>query len=273
MANETSENIFHELDEIISLLEASIPANPTSPENQKLEKQYAAIMADYFQKLEQAFPYQQLQAIYNRHVKVTEAGPVGETDDIMEPILKTFRARLTLDIVGQHVKAYLLASAEMITWGTTKGGIPIAYEGPPISQAIEYAQKHCAQLVTKMDDESRTLIAQTVSDGIKNKRGIDGLARDIRKQFEDMSRARSQVIAKSETRDALFHASQDRMEDMGVTGKEWILGSGGKEGNCTDCKANADAGIISVGEEFPTPQYDIHPGCTCAIAPVMIKEK
>jgi hypothetical protein len=98
------------------------------------------------------------------------------------------------------------------------------------------------------------------------------LARDIRKEFADMKTARSQLIAKSETRDALFHASQDRMEDLGVTGKEWILGSGGREGNCPDCMANAQVGIIPVDEEFPTPQYEIHPGCTCGIAPAMIKE-
>jgi hypothetical protein len=85
-----------------------------------------------------------------------------------------------------------------------------------------------------------------------------------------MSRYRSQMIARTETRDALFHASQDRMVAMGVTGKEWILGSGGKEGNCEDCRRNADAGAIPVGQDFPISQYEIHPNCTCAISPIML---
>ena len=266
-----SELVLHEIDEILAIMEASIPASPTSPDAEKLAKRTEELMAAYFTNLEQAFPYLQLEGIYNKNVKVTEAGPEDETDNILDPILRMFRAKLLADLMGQHVIAYLAGSAEMITWGKTKGGKLIAYEGPPIRQAIDYAQKHCAQLVTKMDDESKKLIAQIVADGIENKRGIPGLARDIRKQFEDMTSTRAKMIAKSETRDALFHASQDRMEDMGVTGKEWVLGSGGKEGNCPDCKANARAGVISVNEEFPTPQNEIHPGCTCAIAPVMIK--
>jgi hypothetical protein len=60
------------------------------------------------------------------------------------------------------------------------------------------------------------------------------------------------------------------MKDMGVTGKEWVLGSGGVEGNCDACLANAAVGVIPVDQEFPTPEADIHPGCTCAIAPSMM---
>lgn len=86
-----------EIDEFISLVEAVIPANPSSRKAQDLEKQTAEIMAGYFRRLEQAFPYSQLDAIYNRHVKVTEAGPVGETRDILDPILKpsVLNSRLT----------------------------------------------------------------------------------------------------------------------------------------------------------------------------------
>jgi hypothetical protein len=260
------------LDDMIELVEAAIPANPSSAENKKLVKKTEEIMAAYFKSLEQAFPYQQLEAIYNKHVTVKEQAGTGEANDIMAPILRMFRAKLLTDLVGQHVTAYLSGSAQLTSWGSTQRGIPIAYEGPAIQHAIDYAQRHCAELVTNMDEESRRLIAETVSNAIENKRGIPGLARDLRNQFADMTRYRSELIAKSETRDALFHASQDRMEAMGVTGKEWILGSGGREGNCEYCKRNADAGIIPIEEEFPTPQYEIHPGCTCAIAPAMIKK-
>ena len=161
----------------------------------------------------------------------------------------------------------------MISWGRTKlEGKPILYEGPPMQQAINYANKRAAQLVTDMDVETKKRLAKVIGDAIENKRGIPGLARDIRKEFDNMTKYRSELIAKSETRDALFHASQDRMEDLGVTGKEWVLGAGGQEGNCPDCMANAGAGVIPVGDEFPISQYDIHPGCTCAVAPVMLAQ-
>ena len=87
-----------------------------------------------------------------------------------------------------------------------------------------------------------------------------------------MSRYRSQLIAKTETRQALFTASHDNMIDMEIDGKEWVLGSGGGTGNCEDCQANAAAGVIPVNEDFPIPEGDIHPGCTCSIAPARLSK-
>ncbi len=200
-------------------------------------------------------------------------GPEKEAETILEPILATFRARLQAIVLNHAVIVYLRGSAQMVQFGRTlTTDRPIFFEGPPMQQAINYANKHAAQLVTKMDTETKERLAKVIGDAIKEKRGIPGLARDIRKEFDDMTKYRSELIAKSETRDSLFHASQDRMEDLGVTGKEWVLGSGGREGNCLDCKANAAVGIIPVDQEFPTPQYEIHPGCLCAIAPAMLKE-
>jgi len=197
---------------------------------------------------------------------------VSDIEDALDPILSIFRTRLEVTIVNHAAKVYLRGSAKMVQFGRTLvSDKPIFFEGPPIQDAINYASKRGAQLVTKMDRETKERLAKVIGDAIENKRGVDGLARDIRKEFADMKTSRAQLIAKSETRDALFHASQDRMEDLGVTGKEWILGSGGQEGNCPDCMSNAAAGIIAVDDEFPTPQYEIHPGCTCGIAPAMIR--
>ena len=193
-----------------------------------------------------------------------------EIDDILDPLLTTFDKTLITSLNGYLVEIYMTGSAEMITWGKTKGGVPIAYEGPPISEAIEWAEKRAAELVTQMDAETKRRLAQVVSDGIKNKRGVPGLARDIRKTFDNMTKYRSELIAKSETRNALFQASHDRMIDMGITGKEWVLGAGGIEGNCPLCQANNAVGIIPVKSEFPNPEGSIHPGCTCAIAPARL---
>ena len=166
---------------------------------------------------------------------------------------------------------YVSGNVEMITWGKTKGGVPIAYEGPPISQAVGWAKKRGAELVTQMDTETKRRLGKVISDGISNKRGVQGIARDLRGTFDNMTKYRSELIAKTETRNALFEASQDRMEDMGITGKEWVLGSGGLEGNCAQCRGNAAEGIIPVTRSFSTPQGSIHPGCTCAIAPAKLK--
>uniref|UniRef100_A0A6M3IXK9 Putative capsid morphogenesis protein n=1 Tax=viral metagenome TaxID=1070528 RepID=A0A6M3IXK9_9ZZZZ len=260
--------VLQEIDEILVILEVSIPANPASPENEKLARKMEEDMSTYFASLEQAFPYASLDAIYNRHVKVRESGPIGETEDLLDPMLRAFRANLVYRLNSHVITAYLAGSTQIITWGVTKGGIPIAFEGPPIRQAIDYAREHCAQLVTKMDDESKKLIAQTVSDAIENKRGIPGLARDIRSQFEDMSRTRSQTIARTETCDALEQGFMDRAEDMGITGKEWIVTD-----PCPICEENGNEGVVPIDHVFSggverPPQ---HPNCRCALAPVMIK--
>ncbi|MBT9164015.1 MAG: hypothetical protein DDT23_00004 [candidate division WS2 bacterium] len=195
-----------------------------------------------------------------------------DIDDILDPILTTFRGTLQSTLQGHAVNAYLRGSAQLIQWGRTKlTDRPAFYEGPPLESAIRYANRHCAKLVTKIDLETKERLRIIISNAIKEKRGIPGLARDIRREIENMKKYRSELIAKTETRRALFHAFQDRSKAMGVTGKRWILGSGGKEGNCEDCKANAAVGVIPIDDEFPTPQDEVHPGCLCSLAPVMLE--
>jgi hypothetical protein len=60
------------------------------------------------------------------------------------------------------------------------------------------------------------------------------------------------------------------MEDATV--KAWILGPGGRTGNCEDCIENADAGEIEESEFFPAYGPDgpvdeppLHPFCTCYV--------
>ena len=61
--------VIAELDEIINLLEATIPANPNSSANQGKAKSLERELAKYFGKIEQAFPYSKLESIYNRYVE------------------------------------------------------------------------------------------------------------------------------------------------------------------------------------------------------------
>lgn len=268
--NIEDEPVVHELDRLLEAVMGRLPANPASVMGRRHERRYARLMARYFNDLKNAFPYDELTVIYNRHVTVEsfrEAGPIGEANDVMTPLLRMFRAKLLVDVVGQHVSMYLLASAEMMTWGMTKSGLPIAYEGPPMERAIKYAEKHCAQLVTRMDVESKRVIAKAVKDGIANKRGVDGLARDIRARFADMSRNRAQVIARTETCDALEQGFMDRAHDMGINGKEWVTNE-----PCEICEENENAGVIPIDGIFPSghERPPAHPNCECALAPVVI---
>ena len=65
--------VLAELDQIISLLEAEIPASQQSPKNQKLKRRLERSLNKYFDSLADAFPYSKLASIYNRYVAVEEA--------------------------------------------------------------------------------------------------------------------------------------------------------------------------------------------------------
>jgi len=257
-------SVVSEIDSIITILENAIPANPNSLKNREKRRRLQRDIAKLFNNMEKAFPYQKLSAIYNRYVKESLG---SDTDDILNPLIKAFGSGELTMVEGHLTGFYVDATAEMVSWGKTKGGVPITYEGPPLSQAVDWAEKRGAWLVKGMDEETKKRLAHTISQGIETKRGVPGLARDIRSTFADMSKHRSELIARTETANALSQASLDTMEDMGIDGKEWI--TAGDDRVSEECEGNENEGVIPVGQTFSggvmaPPQ---HPDCRCVIAP------
>ncbi len=250
--------ILSELNHIITLLEAHIPANPQSPANQKRQDKLQRDMAKYFRDLEDAFPYSKLAAIYNRNVRESLS---SDTKGMVGPLLATFNDELKAMLSGQMAEVYLSGQVEVISWGKTFAGVPIAFEGPPISQAVAWAREHSATAVKQMGEETQRRLALTISNGIAQKRGIPALATDIRKTFADMTQFRSELIAKTETADALSAASLDNMANMGVEGKEWIT-VGDAKVDTVDCLPNEAQGVIPVGQAFQSGHMapTAHPG-------------
>ena len=193
-----------------------------------------------------------------------------DIENILDPLLASFDDMIEVELSGQLSEIYVSGQAEMITWGKTRAGIPIAYEGPPISQAVDWAATRSARLVTEMDATTKARLARVIADGIQNKRGIPGLSREIRNTFSDMSRYRSQLIARTETANALSQTSLDNMKGMGIDGKQWI--TAGDSDVSEECEANEAQGVIPVGETF-TSGVDApsqHPNCRCAVSPARL---
>jgi len=194
-----------------------------------------------------------------------------DINDFLNPILAAFTNDLQYRLNGYLVTAYLRGSAQMLQWGRTKTtDMPIYFEGPPTQQAINYASKHTATLIKGLNDETRDQVRNVIENAIKEKRGIDGLARDLRKQFDDMSKTRAEMIARTETSDALSQSFLDRADDLGITGKEVVTGD-----PCEICQANADEGIVPIDHVFRSGHVrpPFHPRCVCSLAPVMLKGK
>ena len=223
----------------------------------------------YFGKLARAFRYSRIAAIYNRNVKESLGSEVGI---IIDPLLAAFEDTLTVTIEGQLTEIYVSGQAQVITSGKTRLGVPITFEGPPVRRAVDFAKKRGATLVKGMNEETKKRLAHTISDAIENKRGVPGLARDIRNTFSDMSKNRSVLIARTETADALSQASLENMKEMGIDGKAWI--TVGDTEVSDECEANERQGTIQVGQAFVSgpmapPQ---HPNCRCALAPSRLRK-
>ncbi len=269
MTETTYKEALAEIDLILLLLEAELPGNQRSPKNLRLAKRLERLAKSYFQKLERAFPYSKLGSLYNRNVKESLG---SETRGMLDPLLATFHDKFQADIEGQLAEIYLSGQAEMVTWGKTKAGVPIAYEGPPSQKAIDYARLRLSKgkLVDGIDETTLEKLSRTISDGIKNKRGIPGISKDIRDEFKGMTKYRSELIARTETAQALSQASLDTMADMGIDGKEWV--TAGDDQVSDDCLGNEAEGVIPRGQTFSggvdaPPQ---HPDCRCTIAPARL---
>ena len=195
---------------------------------------------------------------------------MSEITDLLDPIIDAFSSALTANVAGHSTEGYLAGSAQMIAWG--RGNPPaftLPFEGPPMEQAIRYANRHAATAVRGINEETRRRLAQVIGDGIKNKRGIPGLTADIRKTFTDMKTSRAPVIARTETADALEQSFMDRSKDMGVTGKRWVTFN-----PCEICEANEAEGDVPIDHTFSSgdERPPAHPNCRCALAPVMLED-
>jgi len=62
-------DLLAEIDQTVALLEADIPANPSSAKNEKLEKRLERSLARYFRHIDQAIDIEGLEKIYYRNVK------------------------------------------------------------------------------------------------------------------------------------------------------------------------------------------------------------
>lgn len=205
----------------------------------------------------------------------------GDLDDVLNPLLAAFDPTLEAELTDELTDIYMSGVDQMVKWG--KGGtivevvdpggrivIPPDYEGPPRAKAISWARRHGATLVTQMDEETKKQLAGVVAQGIKDKRGVDGIGRDIRREIQSMSVKRGKLIARTETASALSQGSLDAMTDMGIDGKEWV--TSGDDRVSDECQANEDQGVIPVNQAFTSgamapPQ---HPDCRCALAPARL---
>ena len=125
----------------------------------------------------------------------------------------------------------------------------------------------------RIDQSTRDMIAETISDGLDENLGTDAIAAMI-EDSTGFSADRAELIAHTEIRRANSAAALEGYKgaaDAGVTvQKEWLLGAD----PCPICEDNADDGPIDLDDDFSSGDDapPAHPNCECALAPVVVDE-
>ena len=150
-------------------------------------------------------------------------------------------------------------------------------------RAIAYAQKRAAEMVGMRRDElgrlvpnpnaewqitesTREMLRADVTTAIDEGWSNQKLAKAIKDSY-GFSSDRASMIARTETSVAAKTGAMEGYRASGVVAsKEWLTANDDLVEE--DCQENADAGVIALDDDFPNGDFP-HPGCRCAIAPVV----
>ncbi len=138
------------------------------------------------------------------------------------------------------------------------------------NQAVEWMNNRAASMVTRINDETRQRLAETLSRGARAGDSTATLARRIRSEVNamaDISKGRAHLIANTELNNAMSEASLQTYTRLQIAGKSWS--TVGDDLVSDDCMDNESAGVIPMDGTFPggvgrPPQ---HPSCRCTLVP------
>ena len=137
--------------------------------------------------------------------------------------------------------------------------------------AVAAAKDQAAELVSGIDERTRSMLVDLIAGGLENNAGVDAIADSIEDSglFSD---DRADLIARTEVSRANSQAAVDgyraARDQAGVNArKEWILGPN----PCEICEANADDGAIDLDDDFSSGDDSppAHPNCECAVSPMV----
>lgn len=258
------------VDSTLELLEAiQRPLFIDTPEGHKRVAALQRKVAAYFRGLKKSFPLVRTAEIYKKHDKLREAASDIERELILvyNEWLEGEREALH-NVLAESVKVSAEAGftgelAEWIAKYELKAPVDVR---PLIPKSLtEKLALRIEEVVVGVDKETAKQLAQVVTEGVKNQRGIPGITRDIHDRFDDMSLSRAKAIARTETNELFSMGSRAAADVVGSTEKEWIKRSGYP---CDICDGNADVGRIPIDEEFPSGHDHTsgHTHCTCDVA-------
>lgn len=136
-------------------------------------------------------------------------------------------------------------------------------------RAASYAAERAGELITELEEGTRTLIRKSIATAIAEGWSTDELANELAKEYA-FSASRAATIASTEMNDALTQSQLAAWSESGVVvAKRWLLSN--DEGVCLVCGGNADQGSIPLADAFESGDSGppAHPNCRCSVSPVV----
>ncbi len=142
-------------------------------------------------------------------------------------------------------------------------------------KAVAWAEKHAAELVTKISDVTREKIAGDVAAALELGMSVDELADALSSAYA-FSDQRAELIATTERAFADVRGNTLAYAESGVVaGLEWVTANGGDDARtCEECEMNNGAVVPldadgNAAEPFPSGATTVpaHPGCLCDLIP------
>lgn len=140
-------------------------------------------------------------------------------------------------------------------------------------RAVKAAADQSAELVSNIDDATRSALQDLIAKGLANGDSIDEIAEAIASMKVGGSNAfgedRADLIANTEVANANSQGALEGAKAAAENGvdlkKVWLIAD---DGCCDDCQDNSDAGAINLDDDFPSGDSEptAHPNCRCAIS-------
>lgn len=132
-------------------------------------------------------------------------------------------------------------------------------------EVVDYLERQAGQRITGMNDETIRRLMTTLAEGVDEGEGIGELGRRLRRECEDMTRYRAELIARTETCESFSYAAVETYRRNGITKVRWL--TAGDDNVSDQCRSNEAAGAVPIDEAFPSGhEYPpSHPACRCAL--------
>lgn len=257
------------MSELLQLAEAVL-----ADERRRLERKLQAGIRRVFVRQGRAFPASDAAAAgaLLASTVIAEAAPPPGTDppppgtdpwwDIVAGVWPDASDRLTAAIDA------IVAQAAQTAASSTLARLGLADDWTMNADVARRLAIRGLASVTSIEDTSKRRIADVIARGVRDRRTVRDIARDIRAEFRGFSASRAETIARTEVADAWGGTAYDVLSSRGFAARIWItahderVDGGDPSGPCVD---NEAAGPVPVGEAFPSGHMwePAHPRCRC----------